>query len=52
MRTFLLGLALGATSAGFTYALSADPRLAAIAGAIVAIACWLGIAAIVLTLDD
>lgn len=51
MPVFLLGLILGGLSGGGTYVLTADGQLAAIVGVIVAVACWLGIAAIIL-IDD
>jgi hypothetical protein len=49
--TFLLGLLLGGISGGGTYALTADGHLAAIVSAVVTIACWLGITAVIF-IDD
>lgn len=51
MITFLLGLLLGGISGGGTYALTTDGHLAAIVGAVVAVACWLGVAVVVF-IDD
>lgn len=51
MLTFLLGLLLGGLSGGGTYALTSDGQLGAIVGVVVTVACWLGVAAIIL-IDD
>lgn len=51
MPTFLAGLILGALSGGVTWALTSDGQLGAIVGALVALACWLGVALIVF-IDD
>lgn len=47
MPIFFLGLLLGALSGGGTYSLTDNGQL----GALVGVACWLGVAAIVL-IDD
>ncbi|MFT9821203.1 hypothetical protein [Lysinibacillus sp. NPDC056185] len=51
MPLFLLGLALGAFSAGTTYWWTADSQAAAIVGIIAAVLTWLGLATFI-ALDD
>lgn len=51
MPVFIAGLLLGAISGGGTYAFTGDGQLGAIVGVVVAVLCWLGVAAVVL-IDD